>query len=190
MPTKDQPPTKTFAEDELYVFISYARPDQMAAEKVEAFLTAAGVRVFRDTGGIRAGDNWDITIENALRECERMVLLLSSSSMPYRKEIHREWFYFDQKRKPIYPLFIEECDLHTRLLAYNYIDARCDLQAAMSRLLKDLGRGFDLPEPMTCTDRISVFDNLETVTRTLPESLQALLDAVRDPERSVALSVE
>jgi hypothetical protein len=55
MLTKDQSPPKTFAEGELYVFISYARPDQAVAEKVEAFLTVAGVRVFRDSSDIRAG---------------------------------------------------------------------------------------------------------------------------------------
>ena len=36
-----QLPAKTFDEGELYVFISYARPDQAVAEKIEAFLTAA-----------------------------------------------------------------------------------------------------------------------------------------------------
>ncbi|MGH9937866.1 MAG: TIR domain-containing protein, partial [Blastocatellia bacterium] len=178
------------AKDQPYVFVSYARPDQAAAEEVEAILTAAGVRVFRDASDIRAGANWDNAIENALRECQRMILLLSRSSMPYSKEVHREWFYFDQKRKPIYPLFIEDCELHTRLIAYNYIDARGDLQGAVKRMLDDLGRDFDLPEPMTGADRVGVFEGVETEERDLPEALQALLDAIRDPGGSVALSVE
>ncbi len=75
---------------ELYVFISYARPDMAAAEAVEAALTAGGFRVFRDVRDIRAGDNWDLTIERALGECQRMVLLLSSASMPDRKERDRD----------------------------------------------------------------------------------------------------
>ncbi|MCK6576931.1 MAG: SUMF1/EgtB/PvdO family nonheme iron enzyme [Anaerolineae bacterium] len=184
------PPPKTFTEGDLYVFISYARPDQAVAEKVEAFLKAAGVRVFRDTSEIREGANWDMTIEAALRDCGRMVLLLSAASMPYRKEVHREWFYFDQMRKPIYPLYIQACDLHSRLYAYNYIDARADLQTALDRLLKDLGRDFDLPAAGTGADVIGVFPDADVAPRTLPESLQALLDAVRDPAGSVVLSVE
>ena len=184
------PPPKTFTEGELYVFISYARPDQAVAEKVEAFLKAAGVRVFRDTSAIREGANWDMTIETALRECGRMVLLLSAASMPYRKEVHREWFYFDQQRKPIYPLYVGECDLHSRLYAYNYIDARKDLQGALERLLKELGRDFDLPAASTGADQVGVFPDADVETRTLPEALQALLAAVRDPAGSVVLSVE
>lgn len=125
-------------EGDLYVFISYARPDQAVAAQVEAYLKAAGVKVFRDTSEIREGANWDMVIEQALRECQRMVLLLSAASMPYRKEVHREWFYFDQKRKPIYPLYIEACELHSRMYAYNYIDARADLGKALDRLLREV----------------------------------------------------
>jgi len=184
------PPPKTFDEGDLYVFISYARPDQAVAEKVEAFLKAAGVRVFRDTSEIREGGNWDMTIETALRECGRMVLLLSASSMPYRKEVHREWFYFDQKRKPMYPLYMQDCDLHSRLFAYNYIDARVDMQGALDRILKELGRDFDLPEASTGADQVGVFPDAAVEARTLPEALQALLAAVRDPAGSVVLSVD
>jgi formylglycine-generating enzyme required for sulfatase activity len=119
-----------------------------------------------------------------------MILLLSRSSMPFRKEVHREWFYFDQKRKPIYPLYVEECDPHTRLLAYNYIDSRGDFEGAVKRLLDELGRDYDLPAPMTGADRIGVFEGVETEARSLDESLRALLDAVRDPSIGVALSVE
>jgi hypothetical protein len=67
----NQKATATSDDGVLRVFISYARPDQAVAEKIEAFLASAGVRVFRDTSDIRAGDNWDIAIENALRECQR-----------------------------------------------------------------------------------------------------------------------
>jgi formylglycine-generating enzyme required for sulfatase activity len=184
-------PPETTVEGDLYVFISYARPDQAIAEQIETYLQAAGVRVFRDTSDIREGANWDMTIETALRACQRMVLLLSPDSMPYRKEVHREWFFFDQKRKPIYPLYVEACDLHSRLYAYNYIDVlHLGLQAALERLLAELGRDFALPAASAGADKIGVFAGVETEARTLPEALQALLDAVRDPEGSVVLSVD
>ena len=185
----DQPSPKTLETDKLYLFISYARPDQAIAEKIEAFLNAAGVRVFRDTSDIGAGDNWDMTIEQALRECHRMVLVLSASSMPYRKEVHREWFYFDQQRKPIYPLYVETCELHTRLFAYNYVDARQDLQGALDRILQDLRREFSLPEPMSEADKVSVFETVVSGSHSLPENLQALRRAMCGTEGDVVLSV-
>ncbi|MBK8032203.1 MAG: toll/interleukin-1 receptor domain-containing protein [Chloroflexi bacterium] len=166
------PPPPTFAAGELSVFISYARPDQAIAEQVEAYLTAAGVRVFRDTSEIREGANWDMAIETALRACQRMVLLLSAASMPYRKEVHREWFYFDQQRKPIYPLYVADCDLHSRMVAYNYIDVRTDLQAGLDRLLKELGRPYTLPDASTGADKIAVFPDADVETRTLPAGVR------------------
>ncbi|MFP4324093.1 MAG: TIR domain-containing protein [Anaerolineales bacterium] len=183
------PPDETL-DDELYIFLSYARPEAPIADQVERYLTAAGVRVFRDVTNIGEGDNWDMTIEQALNECGHMVLLLSASSMPYRKEVHREWFFFDQKRKPIYPLYVQECELHSRLYAYNYIDARDDLQKALDRLLAELKRDYVPPDAASGADKIGVFADAPVEERSLPESLQALLDAVRDPEGDVVLSVE
>jgi formylglycine-generating enzyme required for sulfatase activity len=188
--SEGKPPSKPFEKGELSVFISYARPDSAVAEKIEAFLTAANIQVFRDKRDIHPGDNWDMRIENALRECQRMVLLLSPSSMPYRKEVHREWFYFDQKRKPVYPLYIQDCDLHTRLVAYDYIDARSGLQGAMERLLNELRRDGVLPASMTEADRVSVFENVETEAQSLPDALEALYDAVRGDEGGVVLSAD
>jgi nucleotide-binding universal stress UspA family protein len=184
------PPTEKIKSD-LYVFISYARPEQALAEKIEAYLKAAGVRVFRDSSEIREGANWDMTIETALNECQRMVLLLSASSMPFRKEVHREWFFFDQKAKPIYPLYVADCNLHSRLYSYNYIDVRKDLQTGLARLLADLGRDFDLPKTAaTAADQVGVFADAAVEERTLPEALQALLDVIKNPQASIVLSVE
>jgi formylglycine-generating enzyme required for sulfatase activity len=174
----------------LYVFISYAHADRDKAEQVEAALKAAGLRVFRDTSVIREGANWDMTIEDALRACNRMVLLLSSTTMPFRKEVHREWFYFDQERKPLYPLLIEACDRHSRLYAYNYIDARHDLSAALDRLIAALPTPPEAPAPMTPAEGIAVVSDDAAPARDLPEALAALLAAIRAPTPDIALSFE
>ncbi|MDX2029129.1 MAG: SUMF1/EgtB/PvdO family nonheme iron enzyme [Blastocatellia bacterium] len=135
LPIQPTPPL----DGDKYVFLSYARDDQAVAERVEAALTAAGIRVFRDRSDIHPGDNWDLKIEQALRECQSMVLLLSPTSMPERKEVHREWFRFDQKGKTIYPLYLRDCELHSRFDSRNYIDARTDLEGALEQLLRALG---------------------------------------------------
>ncbi|MFN0086051.1 MAG: toll/interleukin-1 receptor domain-containing protein, partial [Blastocatellia bacterium] len=114
------------ASNEPYVFISYAKADLATAEQVEAFLAAKGIRSFRDRVNIPIGKDWSVRIHRALRECDRMVLLLSRTSMPYYKEVHLEWMHFDYERKPIYPLQIEACELFYRLRVYNFIDARAD----------------------------------------------------------------
>lgn len=131
-------PSPVNSAKEKYIFISYARPEQAIAAEVETYLKSAGFQVFRDTQKIVIGDNWDMTIETALNEATHMVLLLSAASMPYRKEVHREWFYFDQKRKPILPLYVQNCVLHSRMVAYNYIDAQTNLEVALTKLLDAL----------------------------------------------------
>lgn len=181
------PPPPTRIEGEMYVFISYARPQAALAAQIESYLKAAGVRVFRDVSEIRQGANWDMIIETALDEADRMILLLSKDSMPFRKEVHREWFYFDQERKPIHPLYVEKCKLHSRMYAYNYLDVTAlGLPQALEQLLTELGRPFTPPEGEA--DRIIVDESVEDEARALPETLTALLKAIRDPKGSVALS--
>jgi len=133
------------------VFISYAHVDIATAEKVETALRAAGFAVFIDKTALHGGD-WDAMIENALREHDRLVLLLSPHSMPRRKEVHREWFYFDQNRKPIHPILIADCDLHSRMYAYNFRDARADLDAALKQIIADLRLPFQLLTDTAPTD--------------------------------------
>lgn len=121
-----------------YIFVSYARPERLIAEQIEKFLESAGIRAFRDVSDVRASDNWDMEIEQALNEATHMVLVLSASSMPFRKEVYREWFYYDQKQKPIIPLYVQECTLHSRLIARQYIDARENFAAALAQVLDQI----------------------------------------------------
>lgn len=166
----------------LYVFISYTRPDQGVAEQVETYLLAAGICVLRDTNAIRSGADRDMTIEKALHETNRMVL--SDSSMPYRKEVHREWFFYDQEQKPLHPVYTQKCRLHSRMYAYNYIDARADFNAAMARLLADLRRPFEPPSTTVGRDPILVLERgeaTEVEARTVDQTLEALKAAVCGP---------
>lgn len=143
-------PTQSTDTDNLYVFLSFAGEDRNLAEKVQADLTAAGIRVFYDRR-MRSDANWDMTIEQALNDCNRMVLVLSSSSMPYKPEVHREWFYFARKGKPIHSLLIEDCDLHSRFESSNYIDAQGDSHSALESLLAELKNAPlpETPDPLT-----------------------------------------
>jgi formylglycine-generating enzyme required for sulfatase activity len=187
----DDGPGMASRSGEYDVFISYARRDHRIAEVVEDSLTRQGIRVFRDAGSITAGANWDIEIDAALRAARCLVLLLSPASMPYRKEVHREWFYFDQALKPIYPLYIESCDLHTRLLAYQYVDAREGrLTAALAALVECLRRPFVKPPAPTQADRVTVVDRIDaTLESSARQSLRLLHEAIRGAEGEVVLSV-
>ena len=83
---------------------------------------------------------WSQKIEAGLRKAGRMVLLLSKASMPYRKEVEREWFYFDMQKKPIYTLLVEDCDINSRLIQVNYVDAHMNVDAAVDQLVNTLNQ--------------------------------------------------
>ncbi len=152
MPTETTQPPTSEPTLPFYVFICFAGTDREKAKDVAAFLTANNIRFFADWL-IPSSADWDDAIEVALNECNRMVLLLSSASMFEREEARREWRIFARKEKQIYPLLIEECELHSRLEFRNYIDARTDLPGALDRLLADLK---NLPPP-EITDSVTQY---------------------------------
>ncbi|MFZ4629754.1 MAG: TIR domain-containing protein, partial [Blastocatellia bacterium] len=174
------------------VFISYASKDIDQAVKVEAYLRRHQVETFRDRRDVRTGDNWDLEIEKHLQSSDRMVLLVSANSMPYRKEVHREWFFFDQLGKRIYPLLLDpNCHRHSRLYSYNHIDATRDFQGALDILLGELRRDeYAAPEPRTLADQVTVLEKADLESRSLDEALDAIYQAVTDPSRDVVLSVD
>lgn len=170
-----------------YVFLSYARPDRPIAVAVETYLEQSGFRVFCDTS-VLPGSNWDMMIEKALHEAGRMVLLLSDHSMPFRKEVHREWFFFDQNNKPIHPLYLRKCELHSRLYSYHYLQVGNDLYGALKTLVNDLSRPFELVPKLGSRDRIVV--NEAAGQRPLPEAMAELLKAVKGEEGYAALTLK
>jgi hypothetical protein len=124
--------------NDCYVFISYARPNVEVAKTVAKALAAANYGYFHDIKDIQPGDMWSQRIEAGLRKASHMILLLSKASMPERKEVEREWFYFDMQKKPIYTLLVEDCDINSRLVQINYVDARTDVNAAVQQLVATL----------------------------------------------------
>ncbi|MFN7829113.1 MAG: toll/interleukin-1 receptor domain-containing protein, partial [Acidobacteriota bacterium] len=187
-----EPAENSFDAEVGRVFISYASDDKEHAVRLEAFLNQNQIETFRDESDIRGGSNWDQKIDEELRACSRMVLLLSTHSMPHRKEVHREWFFFDQNEKPIYPLLLEVCDRQSRIYAYHHIDATRDREAAFARLLRELRTPADYakPEPRTLADQVVVLHKGDFETRDVPAALDAIEKAVTDQSTDVVLSIE
>jgi len=65
-------------------FFSYCRDDSDFALRLAEDLKAAGAAVWIDQLDIRPGQDWDIAIEGAVRECPRMLLILSPASVQSR----------------------------------------------------------------------------------------------------------
>ena len=75
---------------ELSIFISYAREDIEAAKRLYGDLQKKGLYPWFDQKSILAGEKWEITIKNAIKDCRYFVALLSSNSVAKRGFVNKE----------------------------------------------------------------------------------------------------
>ena len=96
------------------VFISHASEDQRLARSVAAILRRQGWDVWLDESDIRGGGSWAASIQQALRSCSVVVLLVTADS------VAKEWVLDEiagarNLRVPIIPAVLEQVRLPDEL---------------------------------------------------------------------------
>jgi formylglycine-generating enzyme required for sulfatase activity len=171
------------------VFISYQRDSATVAQRVRGALLAEGFLVWLDSEDIAPSDRWAVTIDRALAEADRMVLLLTRAACE-SVEVFNEWFYFYQHHKPLHVVLLEECEPHYQLLPFQRSDwaGRVDQEwpALIAHLVSQLRASYVFPAADPTTD--AVVTSPFAPSRTLTGSLAALEHALRHPDQPVALS--
>lgn len=81
------------------IFISYSRDDKVVAENYRLAQIARGDDVFMDTHSIRAGENWQAALANAIDEVDIFQLFWSEHSAE-SKYVRYEWEYAMKYRCP------------------------------------------------------------------------------------------
>ena len=81
-----EPERKRVADSPLKIFLSYGH-DQHAvdAERIKADLEQRGHSVWFDQERLKVGGDWEQYIEEGLRECDKVVLLMTPYSVRRRK---------------------------------------------------------------------------------------------------------
>lgn len=90
------------------VFLSYARKEQLLAEQVAKLLAERGIKVLEDRSELHAGDDWAKSVEQALRQSDSMIALLtphSFSSSFVRSELGHALFD-DRFKHRVLPVLI------------------------------------------------------------------------------------
>ncbi|MDH6114323.1 formylglycine-generating enzyme required for sulfatase activity [Kitasatospora sp. MAP12-15] len=173
------------------IFISYQRDSAEVAGRLRDALTAAGFETWLDTEQIRHTARWPLAIDHALRDADRLVVLLTEPAMA-SAEVFNEWFYFYQHRKPLHLIRLDDCDPHYQLLPFQRLEWNATPPRPWDERIAQLVR--ELRAPFTWPDRDSAVIHLVTSpfapSRSLPGALAALEHAVRDPDRAVVLSEE
>ena len=103
------------------VFLSYSTKDFFFADLAEIKLKEADIRLWRDQGHLVTGEDWRSGIERGLSESAAVVVALSPNSAQ-SSYVTYEWAYAMGRGKPIIPLKLEECQIHPRLEAIQYLD--------------------------------------------------------------------
>src|SRR5690348_4964085 len=89
------------------IFFCYAREDQAFAVPLAQELKQRGVRVWLDQWDIPAEADWDQTIDKALHECDRLLIVLSPASVQ-SGEVRGELREALDLKKSILPVRSEE----------------------------------------------------------------------------------
>lgn len=139
----------SLAPDEIYydVFLSHGSSDKEWIRLLSTELQTQGLRVFVDDAGIQLGENFVLTIDNALRDSRFLVVVLSRASSERPWVIH-EWTTFKAKKGPlgrVIPVLLEAVELPIGLLATQAIDAiDRDFRRVALELVRSVGRPGEL----------------------------------------------
>ena len=120
------------------IFISYSRKDLSFVEQLAADLKNAGFDVWYDISGISGGAAWKVAIEDALRNSQFVLVVLSPESVA-SEWVDREFLFASQLNRKVIPLMYRPCELSLSYVNLNYIDVQgLNYQKQFPRLLHAL----------------------------------------------------
>lgn len=74
------------------VFLSYAREDVTAAQRIADALRAFGIEVWLDQSELRGGEAWDASIRQQIKSCVLFLAIISANTQRRREGyFRREW---------------------------------------------------------------------------------------------------
>ena len=98
------------------IFISHSTKDTEFARQIAQALIEVGISVWIDVADIPAGMKWSTAIQNGLKECDAMIVILSPDSMA-SNNVEDEWQYYLDKGKKVFPVRWRPAEVHFQLNA-------------------------------------------------------------------------
>jgi len=121
----------------LGTFFSYSHVDTDFTVRLTGDLKAAGAMVWLDKD-IAPGDRWDMTVQDALKNCQHLLVILSPDSVNSPNVLDEVAFGLESK-KTVIPILYRECEIPFRLGRVQWIDFRTDYAHGLERLVERLG---------------------------------------------------
>jgi uncharacterized protein len=147
-------------------FFSYCREDSEFALKLAGDLKTAGANVWLDQLDIAYGQRWDNAVEDALKNCSRLVVLLSPASVDSTNVMDEVSFALEEK-KTVIPVIYRDCALPFRLRRVHHVDFRQDYARSLRDLIRTLapsqgaGRGSSQPSEVDSYESQSSTDQAQ-----------------------------
>lgn len=103
------------------VFLSYSRKDSFFAELAKIKLAEAGIVLWQDLHNLKAGNDWQLGIEEGISGSIAVIVALSEHSVR-SGFVTYEWAYALGQGKTVIPLKLNECSAHPKLRSRQNLD--------------------------------------------------------------------
>jgi TIR domain/LGFP repeat len=121
----------------LKIFFSYARADSKFVLRLAKDMRLANVNLWIDQLDIPVGLPWDQSVENALKGCQNLLIILSPASVASQNVMDEVSFAIGQN-KTIIPIVYQKCDVPFRLNRLQHIDFTGNYDEAFTKLLNSI----------------------------------------------------
>ncbi|MCA0455029.1 MAG: HEAT repeat domain-containing protein [Chloroflexi bacterium] len=121
-----------------HVFVSYKHEEQEFVEMLIRQLLAAGFKVWIDTEQLRAGENWRESINDAIKDCFALILVISPESKA-SQYVTYEWAYAQGAGVKVIPLLYKATEkLHPQIENLQYLDFTDRARPSWDKLMRRL----------------------------------------------------
>jgi len=161
------------ASTEIAAFFSYSREDSSFVVRLAADLKATGANVWLDQLDILPGQRWDRAIEDALKNCPTLIVILSPTSVKSTNVMDEVSFALEEQ-KTVIPVIYKDCAIPFRLRRLQHVDCKQDYSHGLKELLKALTPQQE-PEP----GRAAISDIRDRIRTDIPQRKEPQIEAGR-----------
>jgi len=113
--------SSTKTDNEKNFFISYAHEDGDFAELLQLRIEKHGYKAWRDIEKLAVGVDWRQEIDQNIKQCTALIVLLSPSSKE-SEYVTYEWAFAWGVGVPVIPIMLKPTPLHPRLETIQFLD--------------------------------------------------------------------
>jgi hypothetical protein len=165
-------------------FFSYARADSDFVLKLARDLRQAGADVWLDQLDIEAGNRWDLSVGEALKDSKKMLVILSPDSVSSNNVMDEVSFALEAG-KTVIPILYKACDIPFRLRRVQHADFTINYDEALKNLLQALKLSKITSGLHEKNDSVRTSEEVKKSEKAEEEKLKAQAEARRQDEERI-----